>query len=85
MAGRSPVPGFAALQVLPDASSKNIDGFLGAKIARETRFSPTAGVDIASSTKRVSSQEEPAHALFPWVHISLLNLKRCHNHPRRRQ
>ena len=82
--GRPPVPGFAALQVLPDASSKSIDGFLQAKIApgsqvlsdgwggyrklNEKGFEHTATV--------LSSQDEPAHVLFPWVHISLANLKR---------
>jgi transposase-like protein len=82
--GRPPVPGFAALQVLTDASSKSIDSFLGAKIApgsqilsdgwggyrklNEKGFEHTATV--------LSSQDEPAHALFPWVHISLSNLKR---------
>jgi len=82
--GRPPVPGFAALQVLADASSKSIDGFLQAKVAsgsqilsdgwggyrklNEKGFEHTATV--------LASQEKPAHTLFPWVHISLSNLKR---------
>jgi transposase-like protein len=36
--GRPPVPGFAALQVLLDASSKSIDGFLQAKISTGSRI-----------------------------------------------
>jgi transposase-like protein len=82
--GRPPIPGFAALQVIPDASSKSIDGFLNARVAsgshilsdgwkgyrklEEKGFEHTATV--------LSSQEEPAHKLFPWVHITLSNLKR---------
>jgi transposase-like protein len=81
--GRPPVPGFAALQVLPDASSKSIAGFLGAKIAPGSQILSDGwdgyrklnekGFEHAATV--LSSQHEPAHVLFPWVHISLANLK----------
>ena len=82
--GRPPVPGFAALEVLPDASSKSIDSFLGAKIAIGSHilsdgWSGYRNLDqkgFEHTATVLSSQEEPAHTLFPWVHISLSNLKR---------
>ena len=46
--------------------------------------SPTAGTDTGMSSKTASpippsiypKQDQPAHKLFPWVHITLSNLKR---------
>ena len=60
--GRPSVPGFAALQVLPDASSKSIDSFLEAKVAPgsepTTKFRPnTSSATSPSST--TGSTEEP--------------------------
>lgn len=82
--GRPPVPGFAALAVLPNAGSKSLTGFLNAKLkrgshvrtdawngywhVRENGFEHTA-IDL-------SKQDQPPHTLFPWVHITLSNLKR---------
>jgi transposase-like protein len=82
--GRPPVPGFAALEVLPDASSKSIDSFLGARIATGSQilsdgWSGYRNLDqkgFEHTATALSGQEEPAHTLFPWVHISLANLKR---------
>lgn len=82
--GRPPVPGFAALRVLPNAASKSLDGFLTAKIRpgshilsdgwRGYRRLDSKG--FAHTATAVSQQDEPAHKLFPWVHITLSNLKR---------
>jgi len=65
-------------------SPQSIDGFLGAHVApgshilsdgwpgyrklEEKGFEHTATV--------ISGQSEPAHKLFPWVHVTLSNLKR---------
>lgn len=78
------MPGFAALAVLPNASSSSLDGFLTGKIApgshvltngwngywhlEENGFRHTA--------IQLAKQDQPAHKLFPWVHITLSNLKR---------
>ena len=82
--GRPPVPGFAALQVLTDASSQSIDGFLGAKIAPGSHilsdgwggYRKLDQKGLAHTATVLSKQHEPAHVLFPWVHITLANLKR---------
>jgi len=82
--GRPPVPGFAALQVLPDASSKSIDGFLQARISAGSRILSDGWGGYRKLDEKgfehtatvISGQEKSAHTLFPWVHISLSNLKR---------
>lgn len=82
--GRTPVPGFAALQVLTDASSKSIDGFLEAKVAIGSHilsdgwggYRQLDEKGFEHTATALASQDQPAHALFPWVHISLSNLKR---------
>ena len=82
--GRPPVPGFAALSVLPNAASKSLDGFLGDKI-RPGSHVLTDGwsgywhaeqLGFKHTATELSQQDEPAHKLFPWVHITLANLKR---------
>ena len=82
--GRPPVPGFAALSVLPNAASNSLDGFLGTKI-RPGSHVLTDGwsgywhaqrLGFEHTATEVSRQDEPAHKLFPWVHIALANLKR---------
>jgi transposase-like protein len=82
--GQPPIPGFAALQVLPDASSRSIDGFLGVKVATGSHilsdgwsgYRKLGEKGFAHTATVLSHQDEPAHTLFPWVHISLSNLKR---------
>jgi len=82
--GRPPIPGFAALSVVDNTGSASLDGFLQAKVKpgshilsdgwrgyrqlEQKGFTHTATV--------LSHQSEPAHKLFPWVHITLSNLKR---------
>ncbi len=72
------------VSVLPNAGSKSLDGFLKNKIepgshvltdgwngywhVQQSGFAHTA-IDL-------SKQGQPAHKLFPWVHITLSNLKR---------
>ncbi len=82
--GQPPIPGFAALQVLPDASSRSIDGFLGVKVATGSHilsdgwsgYRKLGEKGFAHTATVLSHQDELAHTLFPWVHISLSNLKR---------
>jgi len=82
--GRTPIPGFAALEVVPDATTKTLEKFLAAKVKagshvlsdgwpgyrrlKQKGFEHTATV--------LFGHDEPAHRLFPWVHITLSNLKR---------
>lgn len=82
--GRPPVPGFAALSVLPNAGSKSLDGFLTGKI-RPGSHVLTDGwngywhveqLGYTHTATQLANQDQPAHKLFPWVHITLSNLKR---------
>ena len=82
--GRTLVPGFAALSVLPNAGSKSLDGFLKDKIEPGSHVL-TDGWNgywhveqngFAHTAIELSKQDQPAHKLFPWVHITLSNLKR---------
>lgn len=82
--GDTPIPGFAALEVIPDAATETLEKFLANRVQpgshilsdgwhgyrrlEQKGFKHTATV--------LSKQEEPAHDLFPWVHITLSNLKR---------
>lgn len=82
--GRPPVPGFAALSVVPNASSKSLDGFLTAKIRPGTHvltdgwngYWHVEKLGYKHTATELSNQNQPAHKLFPWVHITLSNLKR---------
>jgi transposase-like protein len=82
--GRPPIPGFAALSVLPNAGSKSLDGFLKDKVRPGSHvltdgWSGYWHVDqngFAHTAIELSKQDQPAHKLFPWVHITLSNLKR---------
>jgi transposase-like protein len=82
--GRTPIPGFAALSVLPNAGSKSLDGFLKDKIESGSHVL-TDGWNgywhveqngFMHTATELSKQDQPAHKLFPWVHITLSNLKR---------
>jgi transposase-like protein len=82
--GRPPVPGFAALSVVPNASSSSLDGFLKAKIEPGSHiltdgwngYWHVAENGFTHTAIQLSKQDQPAHKLFPWVHITLSNLKR---------
>jgi transposase-like protein len=82
--GRPPVPGFAALSVLANAGSSSLDGFLKAKVEPGSHVL-TDGWNgywhveqngFTHTAIELSKQDQPAHKLFPWVHITLSNLKR---------
>ena len=82
--GRPPVPGFAALAVLPNASSSSLDSFLKARVepGSHVRTDGWNGYwhvkqnGFTHTAIEVANQDQPAHKLFPWVHITLSNLKR---------
>jgi len=59
--GRPPIPGFAALAVLPDAGADSLNGFL---------------TGLEHTAVKVGREPGAASRLFPWVHITLSNLKR---------
>ena len=82
--GKTPVPGFAALEVVPDASTATLEGFLKAKVRPGSHILTDGWHGYRRLKKKgfehtataISKQDEPAHSLFPWVHITLSNLKR---------
>jgi transposase-like protein len=82
--GRPPIPGFAALSVLPNAGSKSLDGFLEDKVESGSHvltdgwngYWHVESNGFVHTAIELSKQDQPAHKLFPWVHITLSNLKR---------
>ena len=82
--GRPPIPGFAALAVVPNAASSSLDGFLKARIEPGSHiltdgwngYWHVADNGFTHTAIPLSKQDQPAHKLFPWVHITLSNLKR---------
>jgi len=82
--GNKPVPGFAALEVISDAAATTLEKFLADKVKpgshilsdgwRGYRRLKQKGFEHTATA--ISKQDEPAHVLFPWVHITLSNLKR---------
>ena len=82
--GHKPIPGFAALQVIPDAGRERLEQFLAGKVKPGSRilsdgwhgYRRLKQKGFEHTATAISKQEEPAHVLFPWVHIALSNLKR---------
>jgi transposase-like protein len=82
--GQKPVPGFAALEVIPDAATETLEKFLAGKIQPGshilsdgwTGYRRLKQKGFEHTATAISKQQEPAHSLFPWVHIALSNLKR---------
>lgn len=82
--GAPPVPGFAALAVLPNAGSRSLDGFLNSRIAPGSHvltdgwngYWHVGQNGFQHTAIALAHQDKPAHKLFPWVHITLANLKR---------
>lgn len=82
--GHKPVPGFAALEVIPDAATATLEKFLAVKVKPGShilsdgwhgyRRLKLKGFEHTATA--ISKQDEPAHSLFPWIHITLSNLKR---------
>jgi transposase-like protein len=82
--GQKPVPGFAALEVIPDAATETLEKFLADKVKPGSHvlsdgwhgYRRLKQKGFEHTATAISKQEEPAHVLFPWVHITLSNLKR---------
>jgi transposase-like protein len=82
--GKKPVPGFAALEVIPDAATETLERFLADKVKPGSHILSDGWHGYRRLKQRgfehtataISKQDEPAHSLFPWVHITLSNLKR---------
>ena len=82
--GKKPVPGFAALEVIPDAATATLEKFLADKVKPGSHvlsdgwhgYRRLKQKGFEHTATAISKQDEPAHSLFPWVHITLSNLKR---------
>lgn len=82
--GEKPIPGFAALGVIADASAASLKCFVRERIRtgshiltggwRGYRCLEAEGFPQAAF--RQGPNAAAAHVLFPWVHITLSNLKR---------
>jgi transposase-like protein len=82
--GEKPIPGFAALEVIPDAATATLEKFLADKVKPGSHilsdgwhgYRRLKQKGFEHTATAISKQDEPAHVLFPWVHITLSNLKR---------
>jgi len=82
--GDKPIPGFAALAVVPNAAASSLSGFLQAKVQPGSRILSDGwrgyrGLEqhgFQRTATPLQGDPEAAHRLFPWVHITLSNLKR---------
>ena len=82
--GQKPIPGFAALAVVEDAAAQSLQGFVKAKIKAGSKiltdgWTGYAGLDrqgFQHIATPLHGDKEACHQLFPWVHITLSNLKR---------
>lgn len=83
-AGKTPVPGFARLEVIPDATTQTLEKFLAASVKPGSHilsdgwpgYRRLKQKGFEHTATSIAQQDEPAHVLFPWVHITLSNLKR---------
>jgi transposase-like protein len=82
--GEKPIPGFAALAVIPNAAASSLHGFLQAKVQPGSRvlsdgWKGYLGLEqqgFQHTATPLHGDPEEAHRLFPWVHITRSNLKR---------
>ena len=82
--GEKPIPGFAALAVVPNAAASSLQGFLQAKVQPGSRvlsdgwrgYQGLEQQGFAHTATPLHGDPQAAHRLFPWVHITLSNLKR---------
>lgn len=82
--GQKPIPGFTALSVVQDASAPSLHGFLQAKVQVGSAILTDAwqsyrGIEAKGFQHlplRRGSDPAASSRLFPWVHITLSNLKR---------
>lgn len=78
------MPGFAALEVIPDAATETLEKFLAGKVKPGSRilsdgwhgYRRLKQKGFEHTATAIWKQDRPAHELFPWVHITLSNLKR---------
>jgi transposase-like protein len=82
--GEKPIPGFAALAVVPNAAASSLHGFLQANVQPGSRvlsdgwrgYQGLEQQGFQHTATPLHGDPETAHRLFPWVHITLSNLKR---------
>ena len=82
--GEKPIPGFAALAVVPNAAASSLHGFLQAKVQPGSQVMSDGlpgyqGLEphgFQHTATPLHGDPQAAHRLFPWVHITLSNLKR---------
>ncbi len=82
--GEKPIPGFAALAVVPNAAADSLQGFVQAKVQVGSRvlsdgWSGYRGLEqrgFQHTALPLRGDSKAAPRLFPWVHITLSNLKR---------
>lgn len=78
------IPGFAALDAIPDVTTEALKKFLIYKAKTDSHVLSDGWYDYcrlkSNSFEHTATAafklDEPAHNLFPWVHITLSNLKR---------
>ena len=79
-----PIPGFAALWVVEDAGASSLQGFIRAKIKAgstiltdgRTGYSGLGSQGFEHVATVLRGAGKMGHHLFPWVHVTLSNLKR---------
>jgi len=82
--GRPPIPGRAALGVVPDASAASLQGFVDTRVKTGStlwtdRFSSYGGLSwrgYPHAALPLRDDRDMAQRFLPWVHIVLSNLKR---------
>lgn len=82
--GEKPIPGFAALGVVKDASASSLQEFLKAHVRRGSHlltegwrsYRGLESQGFSHTSWRRGPEPAASHRLFPWVHITLSNLKR---------
>jgi transposase-like protein/Zn ribbon nucleic-acid-binding protein len=82
--GDKPIPGFAAMAVVPNAAASSLVGFLQTKVQPGSRilsdgwrgYRGLEGQGFPHTATPLQGDPKAAHRLFPWVHITLSNLKR---------
>jgi len=83
-AGRPPIPGRAALTVMPDATSASVRAFIESRIKPRSALLTDAWAGYGGLSWRgyphaaipLGDDRKLLRRFFPWVHIALSNLKR---------
>jgi transposase-like protein len=82
--GRPPIPGRAALAVMPDATAASVRAFLDSKVKARSALLTDAWAGYGGLSWRgfahaaipLGDDRKLLRRFFPWVHITLSNLKR---------